>query len=98
MGNETGEPVAVHPAGTASVNLTSCRVGAPAGLGSEVVTVKLPPGSASVGDETVNGDWTTIGALPVTPLTVALTVAVPWLRAVTMPAELTVATRVSLLR
>src|SRR5882724_9731056 len=48
---------AVQPAGRPSAKVTSCRVTAPAGLGSDVVAVKSAPGWAMAGAEMVNGVW-----------------------------------------
>src|SRR3954451_19133772 len=82
---------AVQPAGSDSDALTLVSGWVPA-AGRAVVTVIVEPGVATAGVVSLNGCCTTTGAVPVTPLTVTLMVAVPWPTAVSTPARLTLTT------
>ena len=88
--------VAVQPSGTWIARTTPCAVEPPP-LVNDAETVDGVPAGTTGGAALVNVPPTTIGAVPETPPTVTLMVAVPSLTARTRPAAETVATLGSLL-
>src|SRR5258708_34500241 len=81
---------AVQPLGAVSVRLTLLSALVPP-LTNVVVAVTVPPAVISGGAARVSEGRTTIGAEPLTPLTVTGMVAVPSPTALTSPGVLTVA-------
>ena len=98
LGNVAGVlAVAVQPVGTVRWKAALRSFSPPLGFAEVVVTVKLPPGTATAGALIANGSCTAIGVEPVTPSTLTRIVAVPTACVVTTPVRLTEATAGSLL-